>query len=441
MKKLRIAWFSALNVQGDSASVSAYASEQLLPILSERFEFELFTSSFDRFQQYPTFHYLRAFERHRQNPFDLFFYQIEEGTSSHFTRFHSALQPGAVWFHDLIVSDAGPVPLYVSPWEKVVQKFKDPQTLWSERAEKSTHKGPLLYRESAFSGVSLFSTEHAHHEYRRLVKTRLVDAPSYFLAHPVDPGLTRIPHGALLQVAYCGSPRIEHRAQKVLPALAQIKTPYRLCWMVAADEEAQARALLAEFPPAEVELIIGRTPRRWSDIAKKSDVALHPLFSAYGQPGAYLAISLMCGVPSVVSSFGATEYLPESVVCKVRPGESESFETAEFLRRLLAPSAEGTALRGAMSERSRRFALEFYDRRHIAAELALVFESQAPFLKQYLERWEEFESQAKRAALQEAKDVLRRGHGAAVSSKELFGEDDFSWKQLVEPALKELGWS
>src|SRR5688572_30705459 len=96
-QKPRLAWVSLLphdRREKTFASVAAYTSELLLPHLKNSFELELFHEGFDPYQDYTCFHYLRLAARHAQHPFDLVFYQIEDGLQGHMTRASIGLLPG-----------------------------------------------------------------------------------------------------------------------------------------------------------------------------------------------------------------------------------------------------------------------------------------------------------------------------------------------------------
>lgn len=421
--KLRIAWFSPLHTKGQgSESVSAYCSDELLPLLRERFDIELFHNGFDRYRDFPTFHYLSAFVHHRERPYDLFFYQLEDRRASNFIRVHLGLMPGMVWFHDFIFTSFGPEPILNSPWNCAVRKFNGESLPWPKRGEELEQQGPLGYREGAWALAPLFSNPVAHAEYRRNIQTRL-DAKagdlSAFVPMPVSSRPVEHRRAETLRVSFGGSPRIEHRAHKILQALSEAAVPYRLQWLLSAAEEAPARELLREFEIEACDLIIGRSPARWNALLQETDFALHPLFSVYGQADPYLGQSLMQGVPALVTRFGSTEYLPENLVFKIDPGSQEVFQIAEVMRALHARRVPD------VRERTRRFALDFYAADHVAAELAHAFERAAPNIGRFSERWSAFESAARASLLAEVPLLLPQSS---------------DWELLLKPSFKELGW-
>ncbi len=437
VNRLRVAWFSPLNLGSEpTQSLSAYVSDALLPFIGKRCEVELFHNGFISHPDFPTYHYLRAFERHREKPYDIFFYQVEDGQVSHFTRFHLGLVPGIVLFHDLFVTDSGAVPLYVSPWEETVKKFHDPLRSWPTRDQKFEHRAPILYRECGLSGIPIFSNERAHSEYKRNITEKLGDASqaSYYLPYPACRGESLSQRSSeVFTLALCGSPRIEHRAHKVLNALSKLSAPFTLLWLIGNDEASQAEALLKEFCITSCELITGRSPEKWSSVVARADCALHPLFSAFGQPGPYLATSLTAGVPSLVTNFGAAEYLPDSVVFKIQPGENESFEILSVIEKL---SKSRPRLKLAAE-----FAQEHFNPTIVAHELSLIFERSVQPLREMHTRWDALLGEAREDLLREARVFIEGTASCPNRGEELFGESGYQWNTLVEPSLKELGWS
>ena len=142
--RLRVAWFSTLNCgEKPGGSACAYFSDEVLPHLAARFDIELFHAEFLEYRDLPTFHYLKAFERHKLNPFNLFLYQLEDSTDAHFVRAHLGLIPGAILFHDLLLYNHGPDPLRSSNWRSVVERFVGFSGGWPHPGKKA---GQALYR-------------------------------------------------------------------------------------------------------------------------------------------------------------------------------------------------------------------------------------------------------------------------------------------------------
>ena len=424
--RFRVAWFSPLRLKGaHRTSVSGYVTDTLLPYLSQKLDIEIFHEGFDSYEGIPTFHYLRAFERDRVKPFDIFFHQVEDGESLRFTRFSMAQYPGITLFHDVLFVDSGPVPLYVSPWTETVKKARDLSMPWPSREAEFDMIGPFGYRETGLSPVSLFSTERSHTEYLRLATEKLLGnkTTSYYLPLPTPISArtseTFAPStkGEIV-VGFSGSPTIQHRAHKVLPAIKNSGLLIKLLWLIDAQERAQCEALLEEFGMTNVEIIEGRSPEEWSKLLPRISIAVHTLFSAYGQPGVYLSMSLIEGIPSVVTNFGSTEYLSDSLVWKLQPGESESYELTEILKAI----AEKGAIRNPSQASSY---LEHFGAEVVAGELLTIFERSLPLMKETRKLWDSLLEDAQKFLFNEAESFV-----VAADSK----------NNYFEVAMKELGW-
>ena len=436
-RPLRVAWFSVLNCGAEpGASVSAYTSDCLLPHLRERFEIELFHPSFSRYHDWPTRHYLEAASRHADLPFDVFFYQLEDSPEAAFTRIHVGLLPGVVLFHDLMFSSHGPEPILNSPWRETLKKFQDPGHPWPARGSEFEQEGPLGCREAGYAAVALFSNPASHADYRNNVGTRLAlpgsRVPSFYLPLPAPcrPVLEQSAAEGALRIAYCGTPRIEHRAHKLCSALCSLRAPWQLEWLIDEGERAQAEAIAGEFGLSQVRFHCGRSPERWARILGGCNAAVHTLFSVFGQPGPYLQLSLMAGLPVLVTRFASCESLPDNLVWKIEPGETEAAEMREVLAHLAAGG------RSAERRCVRDFAIETFDARTVAGELARVFENHSEYLRMVLQRWQGLRHDAGRALLQE----LRDGTWAGERREELCIDPRRAWDRLVRPIFAELGW-
>ncbi len=433
--KLRIAWFSPLGSEGET-SISAYATETLLPYLTDRFEIELFHDSFFSHKKYPTYHYLNAFLRDKERPFDLFFYQLEDSPCTKFVRMHLGLMPGITWFHHFFLSDDGPEPILNSGWQDTVDHFCGKRTVWPERGKEYTRPGPQAYREAGLSFASLFSLERDHGEYERLVTHKLLadsnQRQSFFLPLPVSEEVfscrsKQSTTDAPFRVGYFGTPRIEHRAHKVLQALTEkYEQEVQLHWVVPEEELVIAQERLSEFDLDGV-LYPQATPEQWKQLLPELDCALHPLFSVFGQPGAPLAMSLAAGVPTVVTGFGNTERLVDEVACKIEPGSSEATQVASALRELMKQP------RPLQNREAQAFAREMYDVQGVAAQLGDTFEylvsGEQSYLPQAMKRW--------RALEQDAADSLRKEVSSFLPASLWEGKDG----ELLNPVFEELGWS
>lgn len=424
-EKLRVAWFSPLNLSGRATnSLAAYATDELLPHLREEFDIDLYHQGFEVYQDFPTYNYLSAYQHHREQPYDVIFYQLEDKKLANFMRVHVGLMPGIVWFHDLLFSNFGPEPILNSPWRQVIGKFNGKIRDWPQRGEEFEQQGPLGYREAAWAVVPIFSNPVALNEYRRNVDIRL-DADSdkrhkgYFIPLPVSGRPSEHRSSDVFRIVFAGTPRIENRAHKLLQAITELDAKIHLTWLLEADEKPAAHSLIEEYEVADVDIIEGRTPRRWQELVSNADCAVHLHFSVYGQPEPYLGQSLMAGLPVLVTRFGPTEYLPENIVFKVDAGEHEVFQIREVIARLLQGASP------AIHDRVRSFALNYCRSEACAAELSTVFKNEAINLLRFESRWSALEAEASADLVKEARAIA--------------GEDEI-WERLMRPGFEELGF-
>jgi hypothetical protein len=288
-KKPRLAWVSILphdRREKTVASVSAYTSELLLPHLRNNFDIELFHEGFDPYRDFTCYHYLRLAARHTQRPFDLIFYQTEDGPQGHMTRASIGLLPGIVYFHDLLFRDSGPEPFHHSPWNAALTRFNGKTMQWPRRKVYFERTSPIGYREGAFALGALFSSERNLLEFRRhiegglLASERKKESHTAVLPYPVTlPTDTRsVNTAATFTIAYNGGFEIQERAHKVLRAIKQLKIPTHLFWLIDEKERTPVHDLLKDFAFTDVTLISPRTPSEWQKIVRRADIAVHTPF-------------------------------------------------------------------------------------------------------------------------------------------------------------------
>ena len=405
--KMRIAWFSPLNcgaIPGES--VSAYVSDQLLPLLKDEFEIELFHDSFLDYRGFRCAHFLSAYRRHQENPFDCFFYQLEDSRVCAFVRAQLALMPGVILFHDFILSDDGPEPILNSAWKEIVARFHNREHAWPLREAEHKAERPHALREAAFAVVPLFSCVRWGAEYTRHCRQRLVNPSGAdkagYLAFPADSAKRSDPIQEL-RIASSVSPRIEGRMHLVFEALSNADWPWQFTWLVGKSENEAAERLVQEYELSNVKIINARSAALWREVLSDCDVAMHLHFSAYGQVGPYLELSLAAGVAVLASQFGATESLSAEVAWKILPGAREKNEIAAVLERL----ASDRSL--CDNKVAKLYSAEFFSPKVVARELTLAFCGAREKLRDFNAHWCAFEQQAKAALVQEARSSYLQG--------------------------------
>ena len=387
--RLRIAWFSDFSsLDGHLQSLSAYASSLLLPLLIERFDIELFSSSEGSFSGLPVSNFLTAFLRHIDKPFDVFFYQFEDRKESNFVRSHLGLMPGVVWFHDFFLTSDGPEPLLNSPWEDVVRKYNESSLPWPDREAEYTREHPQAFREAGYAFVPIFSSIRDHDEYRRSIrmKCHVEGQRSWYLPVPVAEftAPSTIAHRV---AAFCGTPRIESRAFKLIQALSETRDEWSMIWMLDESEKAEAQSILSEFSFEGCKFVSPRSPENWKKVIGACSCCVHTLFSAFGNTNPYLPMSLMANRSAIVTDFASSSLLPDGVAFKVAAGETEATEIRAILDFL------GSGIVPVSSASS--YARETFDAEMIAMELALIFDASASALKSAMNKWSELERSAR----------------------------------------------
>jgi glycosyltransferase involved in cell wall biosynthesis len=420
--RLRIAWFSPLIEQGESPrSLSQYCSDLLLPILKDRFEIETFSSSFST--PYPWIkhsHYLNAYKRHREHPFDLFFYQLEDGVAGRFARTQVGMYPGVTWVHDIFLGDLGSEALHTSPWERTVAQFHENSLLFSERDHLPHQLRPHAYREVSVSPLVLFDSHWARKEFLGLVSNRVEHVNgahrSEYVPVPVraTPALRKSVSGRTFEIVTQSSPGIEGHMHKSLQALKALKGPWHLTWMLDASESSRARALVEEFEASDrVTLLEDRSTGVWNELLLTADVALHLHNSPFGHLGPYLHLSMAAGVPSVVLKAAGGEEFPAEAVFLVVAG---AFETAQLLGIFEALSREGGRRFG---EAGREFISREADVTKVAKQLETLFHDVAPSFSEVLPRWAALYDRAEDALVSEIKPLVDSADSGVPSAFEL----------------------
>jgi glycosyltransferase involved in cell wall biosynthesis len=406
--KLRIAWFTHLARPNEVVStVSQYCSDILIPLMREEFDIEVFSGlAPGTHLGLPRYNTLNAYQRHRQQPFDLFFYQVEDGPLGRVVRTQVGVMPGITWMHDTFLSDPGAEGIHTSPWERSVQQMLDLSLPFLERDDLPLQPQPQGYRETSVSPVVLYNSEWGEGTLHRFVSGRFEYAAcghrSDFLPVPVSLIADARPVGLHrpLQVLALGTTRLEGRAHKLLPAFADCKVPAALTWVIDPSERADALRMVQEFGLAErVTLIEVNSPERWSSLVAQSDVALHLSSNPHGRLSPYLELSMAAGVPTVVMRSGRGETLPEDAVFSIEPGLHETAQLIGVLEALAKCDAR------VFGKAGQAFVQEHNDPVRVAAQLGSIFRESAPLLTSVMKAWEGLYARGEQALMEEIKSL------------------------------------
>ncbi len=428
LKKMRIAWFTPS--KSSTESISEIFSAELLPILSLNLEIKVFTDSFEPYENYPSAHYLTAVQEHQLNPFDLFIYQVENHTSSHFSRAHLGLIPGLVIFHHLNFVDYGAESFLNSPWTKVLPELKKPEIVWPSRSNKYLPVGPFGNREAGYALQALFTNPQNLSEYKRSMFvdsiSRQCNLEPKHLAFPVTISSNQQVVKSLA-LASSAKPTIAERTPQLLKSL-QANPDWKLNWLIEPTEKDLAESLIKEFRvESQVALSFGRTLKNWELILESSSVAMHLLFSVYEQPCPYLAVSMANSKVILASDYGLIDYLPENLIYKIAPGVEE----VETLAQLLKEFQVNPKL--LISPDVKNYATENFSKELIASELLQLITQNLPSYQTFYANWSDFSHDAKRNLINEVANLMNQ------QMKDF--PTEFSWESTLKEQFKELAWN
>lgn len=425
-RRLRIAFFSDLT---GSDSLSSHCSRLLLPRLNQRLAIEAFSDSFaSEVHGVPHHHYLNAYQRHRDEPFDLFFYQLEDGKRSRFVRSSIGIMPGVTWFHDLFFLDLGPEATHTSPWETSIKQFYDSSLPFADRSVAPHQLWPRAYRELSLSPLNLFSSQWARTESQTMLSSRIEGElgahASECLNVPIEVGeQTPLPSRSTLRiVALCGT-GLESRAHKLLAALQGLSHPWHLTWVVEGGDLGAAEMLLREFEATDqVTLATGSSPAEWSKLLASAHVAVHLRTSCFGHLAPHLQLSLASGRLTVVSDMAQGEDLPQNVACKVAPGISEATQ----LQSIFVSAREMDI--AAATAPARSYVASEHSPDRIAQRLASLLQEAAVSLRAPMQRWNNLYSNARAELLREVAELMGSSADAGLAP----------FSRVMSPAVDEL---
>jgi hypothetical protein len=421
-KKLRIAWFYDQNPN----SLSYYCNQLLLPKLKEVLDIQIFVSSPKDFTEH---HYVTCYRIHKESPFDLFFYQLEDIKSARFVRMHLGLMPGVVWVHDVYLQDQGPEGLLVSPWERTISQYWDQKQGFLDRKIPPHQLFPRAIREMSLSPALLFSSEWGLREYKNFISQKIETFPgsqiTEYLPVPVQgKNFSRLSaREKFVRIASVSPVGVEGRAYKLFAALSELKENWQLTWLINSADRAKAFSLIEEFKVNDkVRIEEGVSPEAWIKILERSDVALHMNRSAFGHLSPYLPISLTIGVPVVVTDSVEGAAIPNDLVFRVKPGLFEAAEFKALFEHLIETSCEHH------QNRTVEYAKK-YDIDNVSSKL-IEFLNRASFpVGKCIKQWTDLQSRARQSLFDEVLQINSAG------------EDYLAFQEsMIANTARDLGW-
>ncbi len=430
-KKLRIAWFTPIARPDERVvTISQYCSDILLPLMREKFEIEVFSGlQPGEHLGLPRFNTLNAYQRHRVNPFDLFFYQVEDGAAGRVVRTQVGIMPGITWMHDTFLSDPGAEGIHTSPWERSLQQMLDLSLPFLERDDLPLQPQPSGDRETSVSPVVLYNSEWAEGTLHRFISGRLeyaagghasdyIPVPVSLIADQRSAGTERP-----LQILATGTTRLEGRAHKFLPAVADSKRACHLTWVIEPSERADAQRMVNEFGVGEkVTIVEGNYPERWRELVAASDLALLLNSNPHARLSPYLELSMAAAVPAVVMRCGRGEQLSSDVAFVVEPGLHETAQLVEILQSVTHENSRPLGKKGETLTR------EENEPSRVASKLGDIFTRSAPALVGVMRAWDGLYKRGETALLQEIKTLVDAPVGDMPGASEI----------IVTPFVEEL---
>ena len=430
-RKPRIAWFVSLNPSWAAPrTVSHYAADLLIPRLRDEFEIEVFSHHYcGEYLGCRRSHYLTAFQRHRADPFDLFFYHCADDPRERFIRMHIGLMPGVSWLHDLFIRDLGAEGMHTSPWQHTVRQYLDPSVPFARRTPPPPHVWPGAYRETALSPVVVLPASSLVDEFSQWRHLRVEAFPgahaTEFLPLPVVTDRVQdLPRSrGSMRLALRADARRDGRTFVLFPALERLSRSWTLVWSVSPGERREAERILKEFSLGDrVALRDDVFFNEWRSIVGESDCAFHFGSPSAGNVSPYLEIALAVGCPSVVMDHGRTSSIPSDVAFKIDPGINETAQLRAVIDEICRVD------RSALSLRGREYVQREHNVSRVATRLAQIFITSAPLLRGAMDRWTVLQASAVEGLKTDLCEIIDAPIRGVPNASEA----------LVEPWLEEL---
>lgn len=429
--KLRIAWFTHLARSNEPvASISQYCSDLLLPQMKEEFEIEVFSGlTLGSHLGLPRYNTLNVYQRHRAKPFDIFFYQVEDGPLGRIVRTQVGTMPGISWMHDTVLSDPGAEGIHTSPWERSVQQMLDLSLPFLERGDLPLQPQPQGYRETSVSPIVLYSSEWAEGTLHRFLSGRCEYASCGHRSDTLPVPVTLIEDARAqdtmrpFEIVAVSSTGLEGRAHKFLPALADCSHSVHLTWVIEPSERVDAERMIGEFGVRDrVTLSEGNSPDRWRSLVAKSDLALHLSSNPHTRLSPYLELSMAAGVATVVMRVGRGGTSSDDVAFIIEPG---LHETSQLVGVFEAVRQGDSRLFGRAGQ---ALVKDGNDPARVAARLSSIFRESAPLLADVMRAWQGLYQRAEEALLEEIRELVDAPTGGMPGS----------YETIVKPFVEEM---
>jgi|GEM_PF-6619079 len=422
-KKIRIAWFSSDSNFQDSFSVSYWFTKQIYSFLTENFEVDFYSKQDIEKEGIKFTNYRKARVNHKTNPYDLFFYNLEDNDELSFIRMHIVQIPGIVYFHDFIHSNYGPIPMVNSAWHLNCENYNQSKFISYERLDEKYQKIPHAHRESAYSLISLLSSAAFNVDFSNVIKDQIkfnTDKRNIYFPTAASEKFYNIKpkENELLNIAFSGCSQFDSRSHKFLPVLEKFNDKIMFHWMLDKKFEGHANKLLSENNITNFKIYNSKSENTWYDILLESDLVLHTKFSFYKNISPFLEMSLAAGKYIITNNFHFADYIPETAAFKVNVGSKESLEYDSIINKFINIKKIGTNIV------AREFAQSFYNKDINFNFLKNLIIKNLDSFKKHNALWADFEKQASQSLLNEMKSYVGN-----------IGLD------IIDPIFKEFDWN
>lgn len=379
---MRIAWFLSCKKK-DYASSVWHCFENITLVLKDRLDVEIIDSSViadKNNKELSSF----VLQLQKEHAYDFFVYEIDDSLSANDIRRCLALVPGVVLFHDILFR-----PQDVNVELEALFNLTEPilSSLTYKTSDSKSAPHGFLSFESSRSFISFFFSLRNLSEFKRFRCRQWIDKQIdvFYLPYPLADSAenllmdTQETRGEV-KIAFCGGLGLEYRAQVLLKALCKCAAPTHLTWLLNVEEQEQAKEILSDYGILNYHLCSPKTFSNWQLIVQSSDMAVHTLFSVYGDAGIWLYLSMQAGLECAVNDFSGSSIIPEALVYKLPLGVQE----CESLSGLIEAIWNGHKMKG---ESAKKYAQEFHRADIVAKEFMLVLEKNFEFLSSKTKVW------------------------------------------------------
>lgn len=364
MKK-RIAFFGPLNPT--PSGISDY-DEELLPLLREHFDVDIFLDSFVPPASRPpaqpgAYNHSSFFFRNTSRPYDLTIYQLGNALLHEYMYGFLFRYPGAVIVHDYCLHQSRAKMLLTRKMKEEYRQEAESQYPGDSRIRDIVAMGragnllqyyypfvSLILRASLAAGAH---TDYTVQRLREAGPAPVVKIPMAVRSSHHDPARADEYPGKIL-IASFGLVTMEKRLTPVLLALQELRCFYPdLRYVVVGDvaPHYDFRGQVASLGLSDIVEVTGRVDHaRFHSLMRRADIIINLRYPSAGEMSATLLRALACGKPVMISRLQQLAEIPSEAAIRVRP-DREQEDVFSNLWRLI----EDPLLRGRQGDRAAEY--------------------------------------------------------------------------------------